>query len=289
MYKTKPMTNQNQRILTENYPSKGAKYCSEITGLPPKQITKWCNRNNIFVTKKRMHKKNCENIKLAHEANKNKPANKSKVNHLLFSEPKFPEEIYLLGLIWADGYINTKNRNLVVIESKKVDLEKLIPIFKHSGDWNISSRKRHNRSESLSIQTSNKRLTTFLIENDYDKKSLVSPDKILSKIPDNLKHYFFRGVIDGDGCFYSNIKNYCYQFSLAGSYEQDWLFFEKKCNDLGIQYGIARRTQKKSKNSIIRITNKKDIEKIGQYIYDGYPQDEIGLLRKYRNFKKILR
>jgi len=44
----------------------------------------------------------------------------------------------------------------------------------------------------------------LLVDNDYKLKSYNSADKILSKIPNSLHHYFFRGLIDGDGCFYLN-------------------------------------------------------------------------------------
>jgi hypothetical protein len=109
----------------------------------------------------------------------------------------------------------------------------------------------------------------------------------LSKIPNELKHYFFRGLIDGDGSFY--FKDYTRQFALTSSYEQDWDYFERLCEYLGIKYKIKRvinfnkKTKKENKSSVLRILGK-EIIKLGEYIYKG---DDFGLSRKINKYKKI--
>jgi len=45
----------------------------------------------------------------------------------------------------------------------------------------------------------NRPLVKYLVDNDYLVKSNASADKILSTIPEKFQHYFFRGLIDGDG------------------------------------------------------------------------------------------
>ena len=44
---------------------------------------------------------------------------------------------------------------------------------------------------------------------------------------------------------------------------------------------------KKSSSSVIRITNKDGIEKLGGYLYQNFENDLIGLTRKYNKFKMI--
>ena len=60
---------------------------------------------------------------------------------------------------------------------------------------------------------------------------------------------------------------------------------------LNIKYSIARKQQlqnnKVNKFSIIRITNRKGIKILGDYIYQNYENDKIGLQRKYDKFVKI--
>jgi hypothetical protein len=41
-------------------------------------------------------------------------------------------------------------------------------------------------------------------------------------------------------------------------------------------------------SSAIRITNKKDIKKIGDYVYSPLENENIGLRRKYEKYKQII-
>lgn len=205
-----------------------------------------------------------------------------------------PEQAYTLGFIWGDGSLNkVTNSNLIYprIEVEKNDFDQIIDLFKCWGNWSIFYRHRKKRKEQGNACLCDTRIGWFLMINDYLSKSKVSPHKILSLVPDNLKHYWWRGYCDADGCFYVGTKS-TYQLSIAGSFEQDWSEAELLFNKLEIQtYKISRRTQQnveKTKtyhNSIIRITNKKDICKFGNYIYKG---NEMGLLRKFEKFKLFL-
>ncbi len=153
--------------------------------------------------------------------------------------------------------------------------------------WHIQDRSKRGWKTAKYLIGSNKEIYNFLIEHNYDKKSYISADKILSKIPDDLKHYFFRGLIDGDGSFY--FKDYTRQFAITSSYDQDWTYFERLCENLGIKYNIKRiinfnkKTKKENKSSVLRILGK-EIIKLGEYIYNG---DDFGLSRKINKYKQI--
>jgi len=58
----------------------------------------------------------------------------------------------------------------------------------------------------------------FLSENNYKEKSYVSATKILNKIPNNLKKYFFRGYFDGDGSIYKYEKYYQVGLNITSTY-----------------------------------------------------------------------
>jgi hypothetical protein len=100
-------------------------------------------------------------------------------------------------------------------------------------------------------------------------------------------------LIDGDGCFYINQKQYTYQFSVASSYKQDWSYLEDLLKNYDIKYSICKRqsinkkTGKMNSSSVLRITNKNDIKKFGEFIYKDYDSDQIGLNRKYKIFEQI--
>ena len=290
-YTMKSLFTESQcQFIIKNYPSRGAAFCAEQLKMPIKQVKLKINKlRNKFHFKMSDELKN----KTISETRHIKSFNEYAVNPTQFFNIQTKESAYLLGLIWADGYIYSVGyNNQISIEMLRYDLEELKPLFMSTGKWITDYRKRINRKSQMRISTTNKPLVKFLLKNDYKSKSELSASKILECIPDYLKHYWFLGLIDGDGCFYINSKNHCYQFSISSSYNQDWSYVENLLNALGISYNIYRRKQirynKTNKSSVIRVTNKKDIEKLGHYIYKCYPEDNIGLNRKYKKYKSII-
>jgi intein-encoded DNA endonuclease-like protein len=192
-----------------------------------------------------------------------------------------PELAYLFGILWGDGSIYnsnfpTKNKYIYIgiNESDFLDIKYL---FKEN--WRINSRMRKNRSKFITEAVNfDVNLSSFLYKNDYSEKSLKSPSKILSHIPKNLKHYFWRGYSDADGCFYISKNKKVFQYALAGSYDQDWSDFENLLKLLNIQYTVKKSFLKNSKYSVVRFCKKADFIKFGEYIYQG---TEIGLSRKF--------
>jgi len=275
---------EDDNWLINNYKNLGPDKSASELGLRKSQI-----ENRVFKL----------NLKLPTEFKNSlqsiKPEN-CNINPELFYNISTKEISYLLGLIWADGFLNPskngKNSNLGFTMVKE-DIDIIKPTLELIGKWNYYERKQtvETWKSSINVITNNKRILNFLLDHDFDKKSYISADKILSKIPDDLKHYFFRGLIDGDGCFYhyrpekgSTLR----QFTLASSYEQDWSYFEELCKEKNIKYNIKRTIGKKSSSSVIRITNKDGILKLGEYIYKDFQEDNIGLVRKYEKYKLII-
>ncbi len=277
-------TDEEINYLKINYPKYGANYCAKVLGLRNVQIHGKMGKLKIRIPN------------LMKNSLQSKSPEKCNINPEIFYDIKDKEVSYLLGLMWADGFLNPSsngyNHNLGFTMVKE-DLEIIKPYIDIIGKWNYYERKQTNPNwkPSINVITNNKRIFNFLVENDYDKKSHVSADKILSKIPNNLKHYFFLGLIDGDGCFYHyvpKIGSTLRQFALASTYEQDWSYFEDLCNGLDIKYKIKRNNSKKSSSSYLRITNKDGIKKLGDYIYQTFNEDNMGLNRKYEKFKTII-
>lgn len=201
-----------------------------------------------------------------------------------FSDKNF---IYVLGLIWADGYFGKKS-NTIYIECLKEDMLKFKNIFEKISNWSYYERSRY-RNEKLTIAVNayitDKYFYEMLIDNDYLEKSKVSPTKIFNLIPIDMRKYFLLGLIDGDGCFYYNKNQYTRQFSITGSKNQSWELFEYFFSDINVKYKITRVSNKNSGYSQIRITNKKDIKKLGDFIFD----DLVVLERKYEIYKEIIK
>lgn len=270
--------------LKANYFRLGPDKCANFLGLRKNQITARTHKLNLKLPKE--FKNLLQSIK----------PEKCNINPDLFYKIEKKEISYLLGLIWADGFLNPSksgyNHNLGFTMVKE-DIDEIKPVLDSIGKWNYYKRKQlvDTWKPSINVITNNKRIYKFLIENDYDKKSYVSADKILSKIPDKLKHYWFRGLIDGDGCFYyykPKKGSILRQFTLTSTYEQDWSYFEILCVNLGVKYSIKRVKKSKTSYSIIRITNKEGITKLGEYIYKNFNEDNIGLNRKNEKLKQII-
>lgn len=216
---------------------------------------------------------------------------KSNVSAESLLEFDTPEKAYILGYLWGDGSISKKS-GCVSLELVKDDLDKIRNIFDTVGRWTYSTRKRAGRRPQATLKCTNQLLFTELSKRDYTEKSLKSPDKILSEIPDQYKPYFIRGLFDADGCFYVNKKNYLKQVSISGSYNQDWASLELLFNQLKINYQIQRRVQKRkdglsdTSSSVIRFQGRDNIELFGKYIYQD--RLDLGLERKYEKYLEAL-
>lgn len=263
-------TLEDIEFLKNNYPEKGSKYCSE-----------YLNRSRESIINK------CLSLKINFNINNLYDRMDRKVSHKQFINVDDKYSSYILGFIWADGYIGKKEIQ-ICINSK--DLKDLESVFLKTGNWRIYSKtlidKRNDKNYNQTrIITKNKLLSQHLINNDYKIKSHCDCNKILKYIPENFRNDFFRGYFDGDGCFYH--INDSYRCFISGSYEQDWSSLENLFKELNIKYNINKKIRKNNKYSDITISNKNDIDIFANYIYKDW--DNIGLKRKYNyynNFSK---
>lgn len=215
--------------------------------------------------------------------------NKQKVKATLFNKNFTRESAYILGLLWADGHIR-QEKKLTTINCSETDINDIQPTFLKTGDWLISKviKKTHNGKRvknQKKLSTTTWDLFEILRDNDYIIKSYSSPKKILNLIPNNLKKYWFRGFLDGDGCIKLG-KKYGVEIVFAGNYEQNWDFMVELCTELDISFSIDKRVLKKGRYSHFRINKKNDVVKICDYIYSGY--DNIGFSRKFKKYLNVV-
>lgn len=229
-----------------------------------------------------------------------KQNNEFSVNPDQFFNVASPEAAYILGLLWADGYVlrrkttwrgNFYSEYRISLTNQRDDFDVFLPTLKKVGTWRVSYRKLKKRKEQGTATVSNRPLVNFLIENDYTSKSTLSACKILSKIPDNLKHYWFRGLFDGDGCIYHNPDGLHIKISICSSYEQNWEYVEKLFREtLNESSFFIRRNIRKNGNrhSKVEVVKRSAILKFLNYIYNGYKIDGIGLTRKYEKYLRVV-
>lgn len=208
----------------------------------------------------------------------------NKVNSDLFIKNFTPESSYILGLLWADGYVS-KTDNSISLQCLQDDIDYFLPIFQTTGEFNTYTKKQSlNNKLSGTINFSSKPIADFLKENDYTNKSLYSPCKILSHIPTNLHKYFFLGWNDGDGCFYYNSKSNLIQCIVTSTYRQDWKALEHLCSTLNVQYIVRKTIRTSSKYSQFQINQNESIVSFGEYLYSDHT---LGLPRKKQKYLEI--
>lgn len=210
-----------------------------------------------------------------------------------FYNIRMPEVAYLLGIFYADGCIRNSLRsdNTMSLTSKTSDAITIYDSIMKTGKWKFYSYKRATGSISY-FKLNSRKLITFLRENGYEEKSTRSADKILSKIPEHLKHYWFRGFLDGDGFIRSRVGTGC-ELGFAGDIRQDWHFMEKLCERLNIGYKITKNEYKLKNSKIyhgstLYVYGAINSMIILNYIYKNREDDKIGLYRKYEKYLSIV-
>jgi hypothetical protein len=216
----------------------------------------------------------------------------SNVNEQYFIDCITPESAYVLGFLWGDGYLSKRNdTNIkkkqiwnIATECVKTDLDEIEYLFHKSGKWSSSTRHRINRQEQKEIKTCNKKLYLFLESHNYGNKSYSLPT-ILNIIPNDLKHYWWRGYSDADGCIYYNEKIPLTQHSITANIDYDWTFYFDLMKDLNINYRLQKIERKQGKHSTVTISSRKGVIDFCKYIYSG---ENFGLSRKKEKYEKIL-
>lgn len=198
---------------------------------------------------------------------------------------KTPDEntAYILGFLWADGTVGTKEKkvgNEIRLKIINEDFLKIKDEFYQSADWTYRIIKTPPHKDQAVVVISDKLLRDFLVGMDYNIKSEgVAPIKILDFLGENLAPHFIRGFFDGDGSFIFGEKS-DKKINFCSCKEQDWIFLEKICEKLGIDYWISTTDH----NSAFMISNFSGIQKIHKYMYK---KAKVFLPRKKIRFDKF--
>jgi intein-encoded DNA endonuclease-like protein len=265
-----------KKFLIKNYSNKGAKYCAAKLNLKESQIRSLVSRLKIKVSNARRS--------FIARTKMDKPYEEYNVNPLQFINVETPEIAYILGFLWADGYLGSNySINTEIVSDDAIILEK---VFLSTGKWHIFQRKRTGYRPQTKFSCNAKLLCEYLTELGFKNKNKC-PQKLLKTIPKNLQNYWFRGYFDGDGCWYFNPKGYLRQCVISSKHQQNWKFMIELLKELKIsKYRINKihRINKKgveNKSSQIRVCSLDAIKKFGNYIYGG---NQFGLERKLDKF-----
>lgn len=229
------------------------------------------------------------------EANINtKRLNRYTINEEFFREIDTKEKAYILGLLYADGYVGDEHFNNVVLSLKDKELlENIAEIIGYDGD--IRKCKKggfKNSQEGYVFNISSRKMAEDLRNKGlYPNKSLSLVD--LPVIDDRLFRHFVRGYFDGDGSIIlskhtsyhkvnDNIKKYeypCYTFMLLGTEK----FLTNMIRKMDIKHYKITNT-KTEKIKCLRVSAKCEFKALFKYLYDD---STVYLKRKYNKWLEI--
>jgi len=208
------------------------------------------------------------------------PGIKSSCYENYFEEINNPHKAYLLGFITADGSIIGKNQSSCAIEVHEKDRE-VIEFAKKQINPNATITECHNNKNNCRISFSSKKLCNDL--NKYGivpNKSKIITHVPLELIPDNLLCYYFRGLIDGDGCVHKNGSVSIYSGSFEFIQHVQTILIEKlNLTPLKIYHGTTW---------FISWSKKTDKEKLYNYLYKNCLNDTFYFKRKYERLYNSL-
>ena len=174
-----------------------------------------------------------------------KEARKEKAKYNLtdtfFEKINTQEGAYILGFLYADGYIN-KDTGAVSLTLQKRDLNILIKIREILGSTHpikiFTSRQREYARYYICCKYMAECLSSL---GCYKNKSrtLTFPEFLVG---DLLRH-FIRGYFDGDGCFYISKRKQCFGFVGNVSFIEDLQkYLTKTLRFTEVQLGTDSRT-----------------------------------------------
>ena len=202
-----------------------------------------------------------------------------------FKNHKNPKELaYWLGFFWADGYIRKDSE--LVIEITEEDGIMLEPIFMRLASFKIYKRSREGRKPQMSFYYRDKNIAQILKSLGKYPNSIESHEKILNYIPEKYRNYFIRGLIDGDGCFYTDSKHV--QFSITNSINYDWNYLQNYLDNVyGLNCSTINTETNTGNNSTLRASGKYNIIEFIKQLYKI--KDGIWLPRKFNKSEFILK
>lgn len=220
------------------------------------------------------------------------PTKKRTINSFYFHNIDTPLKAYLLGFIYADGWIvynpdqNNYEFGMQLQSSDRYILDKINEVL---GNQNIISHKEprniiYNTQVIHSGHTDCLRVYSKQLVEDlmlHGIETNKTQKDVYPILNSNLFFDFLRGYIDGDGCYYSN-TNYTYMHITSATLSV-LQYLQQTLKTYGIVTHIYSENAKKHRLMCI---NTNEMYKLVNHLY--YEDDLFCLRRKYNLIKHFL-
>lgn len=196
-----------------------------------------------------------------------------------------PEIAYILGFLWADGYVDRYNVRISLVEEDGRHLYSILA--KHCSARTKRSNRQSpdaKRKPQFTMFINDASLARYLMTLDYGEKSHVAPIKVLATIPIQYHSAFWLGYHDGDG-YYDPKRHRC---SYGSSYRQDWGEMISLCERLEVKWSVRhyKHPTKPHSFSQFNIETKANVRRFVGYLY--WTNLNMGLPRKARGFYQMV-
>lgn len=246
--------NELKPVILKEYTEDKYATCSSLSrkyGISDRTISVWLKDNGIKIKQEQGYITHCDTK--------------------YFEQIDTPNKAYLLGFITADGAVVNTSCSIEVHSSDKEVLE--FAKTEINPDATITICKYKNK-DNVRVSFNSKKICS-----DLSKYGVVqNKSKIIKEVPTDLiakelLPFYFRGLIDGDGCIHKDGKVSIY----SGSEDyiksvQSVLVNEAGVKQLGIYHGTTY---------FISWGGKKDKEKLFHYLYDNL-ESTFYFKRKYQ-------
>ena len=212
---------------------------------------------------------------------KRKTGIKSKSNEDYFEKIDSPNKAYLLGFITADGSITGKYNQSCSIEINEKDIELIYFAQKEIAPNAVITSCKSNKKNNVKISFNSVKLCNDLSKYGIvPNKSKIIKEVPLKLIPKEFLCFYFRGLIDGDGCIHKDGRVSIYSGSLDYIQSvQEILIKEIDLKKLKIYEGTTYFISWGSKN---------DRQKLYNYIYKDKLNETFFYKRKFERLHNSL-
>lgn len=197
----------------------------------------------------------------------------SKCNEHYFEKIETPNQAYLLGFITADGAVVNQ---ILSIEVQEEDIAILNFAKKEINPYAALTASRGCLRVCFGAKQIGKDLEKYGI---VQNKSKIIEKVPIALIPDHLLHFYFRGLIDGDGSISNEGRLTIYSGSEKFIKDVQQILVEKA--------GVKQLKIYKGTTYFVSWSSKEDKEKLFNYIYKNL-EDTFYYQRKYQRLQKVI-
>lgn len=195
------------------------------------------------------------------------------------------EKAYVLGFLYADGYITENHRIGLLLARKDEEVAKFIlSRLCPSKEVKYYNNQSIKRSPQVKFRITSKRIYNRLKELSFYTNKTSKQSDILKKIPNEWKNSFIRGFCDGDGnirCQHVRLQSYKFSFTFSNGTDQILQDIMQHLNSQKIYSKIYAY-----KNYYMLSSNRKlDVAKFCKLIYEN---DNFSLKRKKNLALKVI-